>query len=126
MRGLVARVRAVLRRSQHAAAEPEVLRQGRIALDRSSREVRAAGVVVDLTPSEFALLEVLLASPGRAYSRLDLLEHTSGEAYSGYERTIDVHIRNLRTKIEPDPANPSYIQTVYGLGYRFAVQGNKE
>jgi DNA-binding response OmpR family regulator len=65
-----------------------------------------------------------MASPGRAFSRLDLLERVAGDAYEGYERSIDVHIRNLRTKIESDPSNPQYIQTVYGMGYRFALESN--
>ena len=75
-----------------------------------------------LTPSEFAILATLMAAPGQVFSRLDLLDRVSGEAYEGYERTIDVHIRNLRTKIEPDPRNPQYVDTVYGMGYRFAMQ----
>jgi len=77
---------------------------------------------VDLTPSEFELLATLMAAPGRVFSRLEILDRLQGAAYEGYERTIDVHIRNLRTKIEPDPSNPHYIETVYGAGYRFAVQ----
>ena len=77
---------------------------------------------IDLTPSEFAILATLMAAPGQVFSRLDLLDRVSGEAYEGYERTIDVHIRNLRTKIEPDPRNPQYVDTVYGMGYRFTMQ----
>jgi DNA-binding response OmpR family regulator len=76
---------------------------------------------IDLTPSEFALLAVLMSAPGRAFSRLDLLDRLQGSAFEGYERTIDVHIRNLRAKIEPDPGNPRYVETVYGIGYRFAA-----
>jgi DNA-binding response OmpR family regulator len=75
---------------------------------------------VDLTKSEFELLATLMASPGHVFSRLDLLDRVTGDAYEGYERTIDVHIRNLRLKIEPDPKHPMYIETVYGMGYRFA------
>jgi DNA-binding response OmpR family regulator len=88
-------------------------------LDRGARTVKVEEKQIDLTPSEFEILGALMASPGRAFSRLDLLENTTGDAYEGYERTIDVHIRNLRTKIEPDASNPRYIQTVYGMGYRF-------
>jgi DNA-binding response OmpR family regulator len=76
--------------------------------------------MVLLTPSEFSLLATLMATPGRVFSRLELLDRLQGTAYEGYERTIDVHIRNLRSKIEPDAANPIYIETVYGAGYRFA------
>jgi DNA-binding response OmpR family regulator len=73
---------------------------------------------VDLTPSEFDLLAALMSAPGRVYSRLDLLDVIQGVRYEGYERTIDTHIKNMRAKIEPDPRNPRYIETVYGVGYR--------
>jgi DNA-binding response OmpR family regulator len=75
---------------------------------------------VDLTPSEFDLLAALMSTPGRAFSRLELLDRIQGTAYEGYERTIDVHIKNLRAKIESDPREPRYIETVYGVGYRFS------
>ena len=119
---LVARVRAVLRRAGQQSRQPEILRSGALSLDRAGRTVTISGTPVSLTPSEFDLLETFMLSPGRAYSRLDLLETVSGDAYEGYERTIDVHIRNLRTKIEPVPSQPRYIQTVYGMGYRFAAE----
>lgn len=122
-RELTARVRAVLRRLEKGNAnEQEILRQGEITLDRSGRTTTVAGQLVDLTPSEFDLLSTLMSTPGRVFSRLELLERLQGVAYEGYERTIDVHIRNLRTKIEPDPSNPAYIETVYGSGYRFSVK----
>ncbi len=121
MRELTARVRAVLRRAGGQLTEPEIIRAGEITLDREGRVVTVAGQRVDLTPSEFDLLAALLSSPGRAFSRLDLLEKLQGAAYEGYERTIDVHIRNLRTKVEPDPGSPRYIETVYGVGYRFSA-----
>ena len=120
---LIARVRAVLRRTRKQTRLPEILRSGDIALDRTGRTVRVRDSEVDLTPSEFELLETFMLSPGRAFSRLDLLESVSGDAYEGYERTIDVHVRNLRTKIELVPSKPRYIQTVYGMGYRFASEG---
>jgi DNA-binding response OmpR family regulator len=120
MRELTARVRAVLRRAGDKASEIEVLRAADITLDRSSRLVIVGDTRIDLTPSEFALLAVLMSAPGRAFSRLDLLDRLQGSAFEGYERTIDVHIRNLRAKIEPDPGNPRYVETVYGIGYRFA------
>lgn len=119
---LIARIRAVLRRAGQQSRLPEILRSAEIALDRSGRTVQVRGHAVSLTPSEFDLLETFMLSPGRAFSRLDLLETVSGDAYEGYERTIDVHIRNLRTKIEPVPSKPRYIQTVYGMGYRFAAE----
>ena len=120
---LIARVRAVLRRTKKQTRLPDILRSGDIALDRTGRTVRVRDNKVDLTPSEFELLETFMLSPGRAFSRLDLLESVSGDAYEGYERTINVHIRNLRTKIELVPGKPRYIQTVYGMGYRFASEG---
>ncbi|MER2600026.1 MAG: response regulator transcription factor [Caldilineales bacterium] len=122
MRELVARIRAVLRRTTREQSEVEVLRVGDITLDRGRRLVAIADRPVDLTPSEFDLLAAFLAAPGRAFSRADLLDRLQGDAYDGYERTIDVHIRNLRLKIEPDPAKPRYVETVYGVGYRFAAE----
>ena len=81
----------------------------------SGRVVTVDGGLVDLTPSEFELLAILMATPGRAFSRLELLERLQGTAFEGYERTIDVHIRNLRSKIEPETAQPRYVETVYGV-----------
>ncbi len=124
MRAVLARVRAILRRAGAEPAESDILRAGEIVVDRGAHRVKIGERPVDLTPSEFALLTTLMASPGRAFSRLDLLERVAGDAYEGYERSIDVHIRNLRTKIESDPSNPQYIQTVYGMGYRFATESN--
>jgi len=121
-RELTARVRAVLRRVEKQANSADILRAGEITLDRSGRSTLVAGQPVDLTPSEFDLLATLMGAPGRVFSRLELLDRLQGTAYEGYERTIDVHIRNLRIKIEADPANPRYIETVYGSGYRFAAQ----
>ena len=120
LRELTARVRAVLRRLEKSQNEPEILRSGEVVLDPSRRLVTVDDTRVDLTPTEFDLLAIFMASPGRVFSRLDLLDQTQGEAYEGYERTIDVHIRNLRTKIESDPKSPRYIETVYGVGYRFS------
>jgi DNA-binding response OmpR family regulator len=122
VRELVARVRAVLRRTQKGGAEPDMLRAADVVVDRAGRTVQVGSRLVDLTPSEFGILATLMAAPGQVFSRLDLLDRVAGEAYEGYERTIDVHIRNLRAKIEPDPRNPIYVETVYGMGYRFAVQ----
>jgi DNA-binding response OmpR family regulator len=122
LRELTARVRAVLRRVEKQTAEQEVLRAADISLDRAGRALLVAGQPVDLTPSEFDLLCALMTAPGRVFSRLELLERIQGAAYEGYERTIDVHIRNLRTKIEGDPSNPRYIETVYGAGYRFTAE----
>lgn len=122
LRELTARVRAVLRRMEKSKEESDILRAADIELDRLGRKVTVGGRFVDLTPSEFEILATLMAAPGRAFSRLELLERLQGYAYEGYERTIDVHIRNLRAKIEPEPSQPRYIETVYGVGYRFAPQ----
>lgn len=123
LRELSARIRAVLRRAEKNVAAPApVLRAGDLTLDRSSRLVTTAAQTVDLTPSEFDLLAALMSAPGRVFSRLELLDRLQGDAYEGYERTIDVHVRNLRTKIEPDPRNPRYVVTVYGIGYRLAAE----
>jgi two-component system alkaline phosphatase synthesis response regulator PhoP len=126
MRELVARIRAVLRRSNGDPGGGEVLRAADITLDKSSRFVKVAGQFVNLTPSEFDLLATLMASPGRAFSRHDLLMELQGTAFEGIERTIDVHVRNLRTKIEPEPGKPRYIETVFGIGYRFSVNPTVE
>ena len=119
MRELVARINAVLRRMTTAAMPSEVLRAADITLDKGSRIVTVNEVAVNLTPSEFELLAVLMSSPGRVFSRSILLDQVQGTTFEGVERTIDVHIRNLRTKIEPDPSKPIYIETVFGVGYRF-------
>jgi DNA-binding response OmpR family regulator len=117
-RELMARVRNVLRRVGKTEAKAKTLRAGEIILNRDSREVLVGSRSVDLTPSEFDLLASLMSAPGRVYSRLDLLDVIQGVRYEGYERTIDTHIKNLRAKIEIDPRNPHYIETVYGVGYR--------
>jgi DNA-binding response OmpR family regulator len=119
-RELIARVRAVLRRVGETRPKAEVLRGADITLDRETHTVQVGERYIDLTPSEFDLLASLMSVPGRAYSRLELLDRIQGVAFEGYERTIDVHIKNLRAKIESEPKTPRYIQTVYGIGYRFA------
>jgi DNA-binding response OmpR family regulator len=119
MAELVARVRAVLRRIDKSTETPERVRVGPVTLDRTSRRVIIHEQPIELTPSTFELLAILMATPGRVFSRAELLERLQGNDYEGVERTIDVHIRNLRAKIEPDPTNPLYVQTVFGVGYRF-------
>ncbi len=116
---LVARVRAVLRRVEGMPAKPERISRGEITVDLSRHAVTVGDEPLDLTPTEFDLLATLIQDPGRTFTRSQLLEQTQGYAYEGYERTIDVHIKNLRQKIETDPSNPQHIRTVYGVGYRF-------
>ena len=120
MQELVARIRAVLRRSAAAgtSVSSDTIRLGELLVNRNAHSVLVGGQPVMLTPSEFALLETLVESPGRVFSRELLLERLQGNDYEGIERTIDVHIRNLRKKIEPDPTQPRYIKTVFGIGYR--------
>ena len=119
MKELVARINAVLRRAGGPVADAQVLSMGNICLDRESHIVTANGKTVGLTPSEFNLLYVLMSAPGRVFSRSELLLKLQGTTFENIERTIDVHIRNLRTKIEKDPSKPEYIETVFGVGYRF-------
>lgn len=118
-RELTARVRAVLRRIGNSEPAAQVLHASDLTLDREGRTVQVSNEYVDLTPSEFDILAALMSAPGRVFSRLDLLDIIQGVRYEGYERTIDTHIKNLRGKIEADPRNPRYIETVYGVGYRF-------
>jgi len=119
-RTLMARIHAVLHRAGHMLPVAEVLQTSDIVLDRENRVVKVKDRYVDLTPSEFDLLAGLMSSPGKVFSRLELLDIVQGVRYAGYERTIDVHIKNLRAKIEPDPKTPRYIETVFGVGYRFS------
>ena len=120
-RELLARVRAVLRRVGEEEYEgPSEVRFGDLLVDFVRHEVQIQGEPAHLTPTEFKLLEVLIREPGRAFSRLDLLDRVFGYNFEGFERTIDVHVMNLRSKIEPDRKAPTYIKTVYGVGYKFA------
>jgi DNA-binding response OmpR family regulator len=123
LRELTARVRAVLRRVGQVPPAPEQLRAADVILDRATRLVQVGNQRVELTPSEFDLLAALMANPGRAFTRAELLDRVQGMAYEGYERTIDVHVRNLRSKIESDSRHPRYIETVFGIGYRFSMDG---
>ncbi|WP_026962478.1 response regulator transcription factor [Alicyclobacillus herbarius] len=119
LRELVARVRSVLRRTHPPTEESGILRYGSLTIDEQQFRVFKGNQEIVLTPTEFQLLLTLARKPGVVYSRLQLLKATMGDAYMNYERTIDSHISHLRKKIESDPANPVYIQTVHGVGYRF-------
>jgi DNA-binding response OmpR family regulator len=120
MRELVARIRAVLRRTSGDVQPRDVLKVGDVCLDHDARRVTVNSAEVQLTPSEFDLLATLMASPGRAFSRTELLQRLQGVVVDGAEKTVNVHIHNLRHKIEKDPANPRYVETVFGIGYRFS------
>ncbi len=120
-RELVARVRAVLRRTGSAAPAPAVLRAAGLVLDTGGHQVTLDDRILDLTPTEFELLAVLLQNPGRVFTRLELLDRVQGDAYESYQRTIDAHIKNLRAKLDDDPRRPRYIQTVFGIGYKLGA-----
>src|SRR5450759_2919562 len=119
-REVVLRVRAILRRVEGEIAASEVLQAGGIILDLAAHQATVAGRPVELTPMEFELLAVLVRSPGRTFARAQLLQQIQDSPLEGFDRTVDVHIRNIRAKIEPDPKNPRYIHTVYGIGYKLA------
>jgi DNA-binding response OmpR family regulator len=113
-------VRAVLRRAGGSEPASRILTVSDVTLDLDKRQASVAGRSVELTPTEFDLLAALMESPGRVFSRMQLLDKVQGYAYEGYDRTIDAHVKNLRQKLEEDPKHPHYILTVYGVGYKFA------
>ena len=117
---LVARVRSVLRRSELAQEEREVIRVGDVTLDLPRMQVTVGDKEIELTATEFQLLQALASQPGRIFTRSQLLNAVHGIAIESYERAIDAHIKNIRRKLEPVPHEPRYIQTVYGVGYRFS------
>jgi DNA-binding response OmpR family regulator len=119
-REVVARVRAVLRRIGGSEPASRIFTVGDVTLDLDKRQASVASQSVELTPTEFDLLVALMESPGRVFSRMQLLDKVQGYAYEGYDRTIDAHVKNLRQKLEEDPKHPHYILTVYGVGYKFA------
>jgi two-component system, OmpR family, alkaline phosphatase synthesis response regulator PhoP len=117
---LVARVRAVLRRTERPRSETEIVRVGDVTLDIPRMRTTVADRGVDLTPTEFQLVATMAREPGRVFTRAQLLDAVHGVAFESYERAIDAHVKNVRHKLEPDPARPRYLLTVYGVGYRFA------
>ena len=122
-RELVARVKAVLKRTpKHELHSPEQMsfNKGMLTIDARSYEVKKKGLSLTLTPTEFKILSVLSHSPGRVFTRGELVESALGYQFEGYERSIDAHIKNIRQKIEDDPRSPLFIHTVYGVGYKFA------
>jgi DNA-binding response OmpR family regulator len=115
---LVSRVRAILRRTESKASPQKIINIADLSIDINKRQVCRGDTTIDLTPNEFELLRVMAENPGRVYSRMQLLDQVQGDAYEGYERTIDSHIKNLRKKVETDPEHPRLIVTVYGVGYK--------
>jgi len=120
---LVARVRALLRRTQGRLKPQAVIRADRLEIDLEAHRATLDGETIHLTPNEFKLLAVLAQHPGQLFSREQLLDHLHGEVIGSFDRSVDSHIKNLRRKLEPDPAHPSFIETVYGVGYRFMGGG---
>lgn len=118
-RELVARVRALLRRAKGNVYQPGVIRAGDLVIDIDAHRLTRAGETIHLTRFEFNLLQTLAQHPGQIYPRAQLLEKLHGVAFDGYDRSVDAHIKNLRRKIETDPAEPRYILTIYGVGYKF-------
>src|SRR5438067_13260743 len=117
---LVARVRAVLRRTERPRADTEIVRVGDLTLDMPRMRATVGDRVVELTPTEFQLVATMAGEPGRVFTRAQLLDAVHGVAFESYERAIDAHVKNIRHKLESDPARPRYLLTVYGVGYRFA------
>jgi two-component system alkaline phosphatase synthesis response regulator PhoP len=120
-REVVARVRTIFRRTTAEAPELEVIEVGDLIIDLEQHTVRLAGRLIELTPTEFDILAVLARQPRRVFSRLQIMEQAQGDAFEGYERTIDAHIKNIRFKLEPDPKKPKYIHTVFGVGYKLEI-----
>ncbi|MCE5285343.1 MAG: response regulator transcription factor [Pelosinus sp.] len=116
---VVARVKVILRRVHREVIQKEPIKAGSLLIDLERHRVMIGEQLVELTPTEFKLLEVLAGNTNKVLSRLQLVEQTQGYSFEGYERTIDAHIKNLRRKLEENPKEPQFIQTVYGLGYRF-------
>lgn len=122
-RELVARVRAVLRRVQGDLVPQNTLRAADLEIDLQGHRVQRGDEMIRLTRIEFNLLALLAQHPGQTFSRERLLEHLHGYAHDGYDRSIDAHVKNLRRKLEPNPGEPVYILTVYGIGYQFSEEG---
>ncbi len=119
-REVVARVKAVLRRVEKPSERPPaIIEISDLKIEPEAFQVQQSGSDIELTPTEFSLLKTMAGQPGRAFSRLQLLEACQGVAYEGYERSIDTHIKNLRIKLGDDSKDPRYIETVFGIGYRF-------
>lgn len=119
-REVVARVKTVLRRSTKSSEKTTFIQIRELIIDFDAHMVSVKGEHIDLTPTEFSILATLAEHPGRVFSRLQLLEASQGNAYEGYERSIDAHIKNLRAKLEDDPKNPHFIETVFGIGYKLS------
>ena len=124
-REVVARAKAILRRTSKGVVKPELLKMGSVVINIERHEVKKNGELLELTPTEFKILELLASSSGRVFSRLQIVEQVQGYAFDGYERTIDAHVKNLRRKVEENPKEARYIHTVYGVGYKVVGDSRK-
>ena len=121
-REVVARVRTIFRRASSEVAQNEIIRVGNLEIDMDQHTVMVADHQVELTPTEFDILVVLARQPKRVFTRLQIMEQAQGNAFEGYERTIDAHIKNIRLKLEPNSKDPTFIHTVFGVGYKLEVK----
>lgn len=121
---VVARAKVILRRTHKEVIRKEPIKAGGLIIDLERHQVMSGSQVIELTPTEFRILEILAGHADKVFSRLQLVEQTQGYTFEGYERTIDAHIKNLRRKLEPNPKEPHYIETVYGIGYKFVGDGH--
>lgn len=123
-REVVARVKTIMRRASAEASRTETVSVGDLTIDLEQHTVHRGEIPIELTPTEFDILVVLARQPKRVFSRLQIMEQAQGDAFEGYERTIDAHIKNIRLKLEPNPKDPSYVQTVFGIGYKLEVKNH--
>ena len=121
-REVVARVRTIFRRADGELAQPEILRVGDLQIDLDQHSVMVLERNIELTPTEFDILVVLARQPKRVFTRMQIMELAQGNAFEGYERTIDTHIKNIRLKLEPNPKEPTFIHTVFGVGYKLELK----
>jgi len=125
-REVVARVRTIFRRADGELAQPEILRVGDLQIDLDQHSVMISERSIELTPTEFDILVVLARQPKRVFTRMQIMELAQGNAFEGYERTIDTHIKNIRLKLERNPKNPTYIHTVFGVGYKVEMNPDEK
>ena len=122
---VVARAKVILRRTHQEMVRHQPIKVGNLIIDLECHQVTQDAQPIELTPTEFKLLQILVGNAGKVFSRLQIVEQTQGYTFEGYERTVDAHIKNLRRKIEVNPRAPKYIQTVYGIGYKFASDADE-
>lgn len=122
---VIARAKAILRRANKEVVGREPIQAGTLIIDLERHQITKDGQIVDVTPTEFKIMELLAGNAGKVYSRLQIVQQIQGYSFEGYERTIDAHIKNLRRKIEINSKEPQYIQTVYGIGYKFAGEADE-